>query len=238
MRGVCGAGIGAVAPALAASQQWVSNASCAWRSQPGRCFRPLPRPESAVIPHRSRLALRSQEEGFDTVDANRQLGLPDDAREYSSVLNILKDLDVKSIKLIVRPPLPPAVLPRPKLSQRWAMCCSCPPVRRAQGGLREPCTAMRASEVCSSIVQGRSVDTCMCAQTNNPRKIRLLEELGLIVEGRIPCLVQPGEFSKGYLEAKGKRMDHLDLDGDFCYWDHAGEKDAPHPVQPVDEQRF
>jgi hypothetical protein len=43
-----------------------------------------------------------QEEGFDTVDANRQLGLPDDAREYSSVLNILKDLDIKSIQLIVR----------------------------------------------------------------------------------------------------------------------------------------
>ena len=76
------------------------------------------------------------------------------------------------------------------------------------------------------------------AQTNNPRKIRLLEELGLVVDGRIPCLVQPGEYSKGYLEAKGRRMDHMDLDGDFCYWDHGGEKDAPHPVQPVDEQRF
>jgi GTP cyclohydrolase II len=50
----------------------------------------------------SESAAAEQEEGFDTVDANRQLGLPDDAREYSSVLNILKDLDIKSIQLIVR----------------------------------------------------------------------------------------------------------------------------------------
>ena len=44
-----------------------------------------------------------QEEGYDTVDANRALGLPDDAREYSSVLNILKDLQIESVQLIVRP---------------------------------------------------------------------------------------------------------------------------------------
>jgi hypothetical protein len=75
-------------------------------------------------------------------------------------------------------------------------------------------------------------------QTNNPRKIRLLEELGVTVTGRIPCLVQPGEYSKGYLEAKGKRMDHLGLDGDFCHWDHSGEKDAPHHIQRMDEQTF
>ena len=44
-----------------------------------------------------------QEKGFDTVDANRELGLPDDCREYSSVKNILNDLDIKSIRLIVCP---------------------------------------------------------------------------------------------------------------------------------------
>lgn len=75
-------------------------------------------------------------------------------------------------------------------------------------------------------------------QTNNPRKIRLLEALGVSVTGRIPCLVKPGEFSSSYLEAKGRRMDHLDLDGSWCYWDHSGEKDPPHPPKPVDEQTF
>jgi GTP cyclohydrolase II len=43
-----------------------------------------------------------QEKGFDTVDANRQLGLPDDAREYTSVRNILENLQIQSIELIVR----------------------------------------------------------------------------------------------------------------------------------------
>lgn len=43
-----------------------------------------------------------QEQGYDTVDANRELGLPDDAREYTSVQNILDDLDIRSIRLMVR----------------------------------------------------------------------------------------------------------------------------------------
>lgn len=42
-----------------------------------------------------------QEQGLDTVDANRALGLPDDCREYTSVRNILKDLQVESIQLMV-----------------------------------------------------------------------------------------------------------------------------------------
>ena len=52
----------------------------------------------------SNLQLHLQEEGLDTVDANRALGLPDDCREYSSVRNILSDLDIKSIRLMVSPP--------------------------------------------------------------------------------------------------------------------------------------
>lgn len=42
-----------------------------------------------------------QEQGLDTVDANRALGLPDDCREYTSVRNILRDLQVESIQLMV-----------------------------------------------------------------------------------------------------------------------------------------
>ena len=43
----------------------------------------------------------TQERGLDTVDANRALGLPDDCREYTSVRNIINDLNIKSIKLMV-----------------------------------------------------------------------------------------------------------------------------------------
>jgi GTP cyclohydrolase II len=45
-----------------------------------------------------------QEKGFDTVDANRQLGLPDDCREYTAVRNIIADLGITSVRLITNNP--------------------------------------------------------------------------------------------------------------------------------------
>lgn len=46
-----------------------------------------------------------QEEGHDTVDANRLLGLPDDAREYDEAAEMLKDLGVKRVALMTNNPL-------------------------------------------------------------------------------------------------------------------------------------
>ena len=45
-----------------------------------------------------------QEKGHDTVDSNRLLGLPDDAREYSCVPTILDHLKISSIALITNNP--------------------------------------------------------------------------------------------------------------------------------------
>jgi GTP cyclohydrolase II len=45
-----------------------------------------------------------QELGYDTVDANRALGLPDDCREYKSAAFILNDLQVKSVELMTNNP--------------------------------------------------------------------------------------------------------------------------------------
>jgi GTP cyclohydrolase II len=45
-----------------------------------------------------------QEEGHDTVDANRLLGLPDDQRRYDAAALILDDLGVKSIQLMTNNP--------------------------------------------------------------------------------------------------------------------------------------
>ena len=45
-----------------------------------------------------------QEEGVDTVDANRRLGLPDDTREYTAVENMLRELDVRSVQLMTNNP--------------------------------------------------------------------------------------------------------------------------------------
>lgn len=39
-------------------------------------------------------------------------------------------------------------------------------------------------------------------QTNNPRKIKVLEELGVVVTARIPCIVEAQEHNIGYLATK------------------------------------
>jgi GTP cyclohydrolase II len=46
-----------------------------------------------------------QEQGHDTVDANRMLGLPDDERDFSAVRFILDDLGVTSVRLLTNNPL-------------------------------------------------------------------------------------------------------------------------------------
>jgi GTP cyclohydrolase II len=46
-----------------------------------------------------------QEQGYDTVDANRALGLPDDARDYDVAAKILADLGVASVALLTNNPL-------------------------------------------------------------------------------------------------------------------------------------
>jgi len=45
-----------------------------------------------------------QEQGHDTVDANRMLGLPDDNRSYSAAAEILNDLGVASIRIMTNNP--------------------------------------------------------------------------------------------------------------------------------------
>jgi len=50
-------------------------------------------------------AYRLQDEGFDTYEANEQLGLPAEARSFSAAADILTDLGVSTIRLITNNPL-------------------------------------------------------------------------------------------------------------------------------------
>lgn len=45
-----------------------------------------------------------QDEGLDTIDANRALGLPDDARDYAVAARMLRELGVQSVRLMTNNP--------------------------------------------------------------------------------------------------------------------------------------
>jgi GTP cyclohydrolase II len=49
-------------------------------------------------------AYHLQEGGVDTVDANRLLGFPDDGRDFSCAIRILRDLNVASVRLLTNNP--------------------------------------------------------------------------------------------------------------------------------------
>jgi len=89
-------------------------------------------------------AYKMQEAGFDTVEANRVLGLPDDSREYTAVKDIIDDLEIQSLQLM----------------------------------------------------------------TNNPRKVRELQSLGVKIDARLSCITEVGELAMNYLHTKAARMEH------------------------------
>lgn len=90
-------------------------------------------------------AYELQQNGRDTVDANTDLGLPPELRNYSVVKDVLDELGVVSVDLM----------------------------------------------------------------TNNPDKISKLQDVGVVVEGRIPVIIEANQHNKRYLETKRDRMSHL-----------------------------
>ena len=86
-----------------------------------------------------------QDEGADTVEANEQLGLAVDAREYRQCAEILFDLGLCLVRVI----------------------------------------------------------------SNNPLKLRALQEAGLTIVERIPVRVEPTEEAVGYLQTKKTKLGHL-----------------------------
>lgn len=86
-----------------------------------------------------------QEQGLDTVQANLQLGLPADGRDFGIAIDILKLLNVKSINLL----------------------------------------------------------------TNNPEKIKFVENSDIIFNSRIPLQIKANEISASYLKTKKDFFGHL-----------------------------
>jgi 3,4-dihydroxy 2-butanone 4-phosphate synthase/GTP cyclohydrolase II len=55
-------------------------------------------------------AYRLQDEGFDTITANQELGLPIDARQWEDSIEILKDLGISRVRLMSHNPLKSSAL--------------------------------------------------------------------------------------------------------------------------------
>ena len=105
-----------------------------------------------------------QEQGLDTVDANRALGFRDDERDYSVAAHMLASLNVGSVRLM----------------------------------------------------------------TNNPDKIRQLEQHGVRVSARVPHVMPSNVHNRLYLETKATRSGHLiDLDQDEDRPSHAPPPPLP-----------
>lgn len=86
-----------------------------------------------------------QEKGLDTVQANLQLGLPADDRNFGVAIDILNLLDIKSVNLL----------------------------------------------------------------TNNPEKIKFVENSNIELKSRIPLEIPANEISRGYLQTKKDYFGHL-----------------------------
>ncbi|MBY0379921.1 MAG: GTP cyclohydrolase II, partial [Burkholderiales bacterium] len=90
-------------------------------------------------------AYQLQNAGYDTFDANLKLGFAADLREYFIAAQILKDLDITTIKLA----------------------------------------------------------------TNNPQKIKELEQYGIIITDRVEVKSSPHNHNINYLQTKIKKFGHL-----------------------------
>jgi 3,4-dihydroxy 2-butanone 4-phosphate synthase/GTP cyclohydrolase II len=90
-------------------------------------------------------AYELQDAGLDTVEANRQLGFKDDARDYEFAAEALKSLGIRSLRLL----------------------------------------------------------------SNNPDKVKQLEEGGIRVVERVPCRPRTSHHSKSYLRTKKEKLGHL-----------------------------
>lgn len=66
----------------------------------------------------------------------------------------------------------------------------------------------RQYDVAVDMLRGLGVRSVVL-MTNNPLKIEGLEALGVVVRGRVPCLVGLNAVNRGYLATKAARMGHL-----------------------------
>ena len=45
--------------------------------------------------------------------------------------------------------------------------------------------------------------------TNNPMKVVGIDGYGLVIDERVPIVIEPGEYNRHYLDTKREKMGHL-----------------------------
>jgi GTP cyclohydrolase II len=163
-------------------------------------------------------AYKLQEQGLDTVDANRALGLPDDLREYTSVRNILRDLGVKSIRLMTNNPRKISVLTElgVKVTDRIPIQIEAGehnkvrarPPAGAGGWPRERAAGAAAGGTCCPRRCSAGLMRPLCpAAPRTPPLPRPPRPPA--ASTRAPARPQIAAMPQAYLEAKTMRMDHM-----------------------------
>ena len=67
---------------------------------------------------------------------------------------------------------------------------------------------LRSYEIAAAMLHALQVDSIVL-HTNNPEKIRGLEECGVVVEHRQAILAEPGDGNRIYLQTKFDKMGHM-----------------------------
>jgi GTP cyclohydrolase II len=158
-----------------------------------------------------------QEGGLDTVDANRALGLPDDAREYSSVAAILADLGIASVRLMTNNPRKVELLRGLGVAVVGRIPCLVQAQEHSLGYLLAK--ARRMSHLLGAEGSGGGGGGGGGGGAAPPlTSIPALSPLASADE-------EAGE--DGSFSYPGSGDEGLALDGSFCWWEHAGEPLAP-----------
>ena len=141
-----------------------------------------------------------QEGGLDTVDANRALGLPDDAREYSSVASILSDLGIKSVRLMTNNPRKVELLRGLGVSVVG----------------RIPCLVQ---------AQEHSLGYLLAKAGRMSHLLGADEKEDKGAPGDVPASASSSGIPS--LSPLASDDEELALDGSYCFWEHGGEPLGP-----------
>lgn len=141
--------------------------------------------------------------GLDTVDANRALGLPDDSREYSAVIDVLKELGlIRAAAAATATPAAATTAPAAAAAGSAGISISAAPLSPS---LAPSDTGAGATPGLAAAASTRP----LYLLSNNPRKRDLLQRLGLVIPATVPCHVPPpSPLAASYMQAKAERMGH------------------------------